>query len=294
MHGIENNRRILAAFFLLLTFLPAVFAQLAVSVKPAEQNHASGLYTNEIREFSVLAVNLSNDRLVGEKFRVIPSSELVLLQNGSEVFQQDFLVAELLPNQATELHISAKARSNPAPDATLSVRFGQTVLTDLAAVSFPVLASPLDVQLRLQQSELALGGHSTLFASFENNSKKPLFNIRSELIGSSTVDSLSKSFELLELAPGKKTEARAFEFWPRPLALGKNDVVLHTDFSDASGFHRLEHRVVVQVRDAGSTAFFWLFIFGMILVIYLVWIQTQSKPSKKTTKITIEKTETKK
>ncbi len=276
--GKKPESRLLFLVFFVLFFSTLSFAQAAVSIQSIKAMPANEIYANEVREFKIVAINLSNERIVGEKFKVLASSELSLLEKELETSEQFFLVPELLPNQAIELRFWVKARSEPSEKAVVSVNFGQTVFSDLTATRLRIVPSPLRVVVHPQKSVVATGEVSALLVSLFNDSNFSLQGIRSELVSSERADSLSKPFEAAEFLPKQSVEDRLFEFWPRPLASGTHQLTVKTVFSDALGEHQLNHRVEVQVRETTS---FVLFLVGALLVVgilYWLWIRTVSKP----------------
>ena len=239
------------------------------------------MYANEVSEFKIVAINLSNERIVGEQFKAQASAELSLLEKGLETSEQSFLVPELLPNQVVELRFWLKAGSEPSEKAVVSVNFGQTVFSDLTATRLHIIPSPLRLAVQPQKNVVATGEVSALLVSFFNDSNFSLQGIHSELVSSERADSLSKPFEAVELQSKESVENQLFEFWPRPLASGRHELVVKTVFSDALGEHQLDHRVEIQVRETTS---FVLFLVGALLVVgilYWLWIRTVSKPSVK-------------
>jgi hypothetical protein len=235
------------------------------------------LYANEVNEFKIAAINLSNERLVGERFQVQVSSELVLLENDLEKNEQSFLVPELLPNQETEIRFVVKALSKPSANAVVSVNYGQTVFSDLVATRFAIVPSPLRVTVSPEKNVLSVGEASAVLVSLVNDSNQSLYNIRSELLSTQKIDSLSEAFETAELLPGNAVENQRFEFWPRALASEKNDLVVKTVFSDSLGEHELENRVGIETSDTGNSV---LLLLGAVIVIgllYWFWARTTHK-----------------
>jgi len=278
MAGQKTESRLLFPVFFVLFFSTLAFAQVAVSIQSIKAMPSNHMYTNEVSEFKIVALNLSNGRIVGEQFKVQPSSELSLLENGQETSEQSFLVPELLPNQAIELRFWLKAHSDASEKAVVSVNFGQTVFSDLTATRLRIVPSPLRMTVVPQKNVVATGEVSALLVSLVNDSNFSLQGIRSELVSSERADSLSKPFEAAEFPPRQSVENRLFEFWPRPLASGRHELIVKTVFSDALGEHQLDHRVEVQVRETTS---FVLFLVGALLVVgvlYWLWIRTVSKP----------------
>lgn len=281
MAGQKTELRLLLPLFFVLFFSTLAFAQVVVSIQSIKAMPTNVMYANEVSEFKIVAINLSNERLVGEQFKVLASLELSLLEKGLETSEQSFLVPELLSNQAVELRFWLKAHSVPSEKAVVSVNFGQTVFSDLTATRLHIIPSPLRMTVLPQKNVVATGEVSALTVSFFNDSNFSLQRIRSELVSSERADSLSKPFEAAELQSKQSVEDRLFEFWPRPLASGRHELIVKTVFSDVLGEHQLDHRVEIQVRETTS---FVLFLVGALLVVgilYWLWIRTVSKPPAK-------------
>lgn len=280
MDGKKNSARCWL-FCLFTILLPTVSSQLAVSIQPENPAYQNVLYTNEKADFKIVAINLTNERMVGEKFKVLASPELVLLEKNREVKEQSFVIPELLANQAVELRFSAQALSVPAEKAVLSANFGQTVFSGLSAINLRIVKSPLKVTAVPQKKVLNQGEASKLFVSIENDSNQTLGGINADLVSSNSMDSLSKPFQLLSMEPGQKQENLSFEFWPRPLSLGSQELELMVSFSDSAGLHYLGYTVPIEVQDKASTVLFWVFVVIIILALYWVWLHVVSKPPMK-------------
>ena len=285
-----NWHRFILIAFAVLTFGSLATAEFSVSISP--QSGRAFLFENEVQPFELKVINLGPNRETGIQFSATVSDELVLLEKGTAVQKQTFLVQELFPNQATTIPILVKAVA-VGTRPVLSVSYGQQSLSHLAAQLIEVRPSPFRLELNHPSFTVSPGNIGSVTVSFFNDSNSAVSDLSLGLTApaAANVEVPTKPLIVPRLPAGGAVRGIPFEFWPHSVSESKVELTLRAAFSDSAGMHRFEKPVSLEITQGVGDIGFLLVFLILILLGYWVWQRVRPSPTAATKTMAVIKTE---
>ncbi len=278
MHG--KNTRIFAAFFF-LTLLTVCQAELSVSIQPLK-NTQNVFYTDEILEFQLVAINLDDDSMLNEKFQVLSTNELQLLEEYKEVPKLEFEIPEIQPHQTIRIPFFVKAQSSPAARAVLSASFGQTTYTHLVAATYSIQKPPLEITTSVKTQHMALNETNQILVQVKNDSNRPITNFRIQAALENHFQELSPhAYQLGTLDVNQSIPPQEFDFIPKGNILGKANAGTIIEFTDENGSHTIDKRFGIDVADKSSSLLLALLLIAVLGFIFLSGKASKSENTQK-------------
>ena len=257
---------VLIAFIIILE---SVNSMLVVEIAPKNTN--SGileLYGDEVGEYGIRVINVSNEPIKNGIIKVVASGSLVIIKGLEERTSVTMELGAMQPLEKKDIVIKVKPVTRPRQYGEaniITVYYGQGKYTRFTGTYVGITKGPLNVKAELRKYTMARGEENRVDAELKNiSANEQIKDLDIYLKMPPKFDSKDSNYAIAYLNPSDSLK-KSFSFSPDPSIMGTQYLALIAEFEDQRGKHVIEKNFKVEIQDKiMSAALILVLIVGLV------------------------------
>jgi hypothetical protein len=276
-----NLRTFSFVLIALILVLSNAYSMLVVEMVPKNtSDQVLKLYTDEVGEYEIKVINVSEEPIKNATIKVVASGSLVIIKGLEEKSADVMELGPMQPLEKKTVVIKVKPVARPRQESgmnILTVYYGQGKYTHFIGTYVEVIEGPLNVKAELKKYTIASGEENRVDAELKNTSaSEQIKNLSIFLSMPEKFDSKEVSYDVAYLNPADSLK-KSFFFSPDPSIRGTQHLALIVEFEDSRGKHIIEKNFKIEIQDKAISAALILALIAGLVALYLFMRKGEKK-----------------